>query len=209
MREQRIESRRVATDAAIIDAVLSHEPRTVLDLGCGEGWLARALAARGIMVTGVDASPALIEAAKQLGGAAFHVRTYDELLAGPRVGQFDLAVANFALLDDDLRTPLGAVRRLLRPGGTLVIQTVHPFFVAADAPYASGWRTETFAGFAGDWPEPMPWYFRTLSAWLGDLSGSGFTVGSIREPLDARGFRPLSIVFDCSPQTGGAPLSSA
>ena len=38
--------------------------RTALDAGCGEGYLARALAARGATVTGIDLSPRLIERAR-------------------------------------------------------------------------------------------------------------------------------------------------
>ncbi|MEW5305968.1 MAG: hypothetical protein WDW36_008476 [Sanguina aurantia] len=59
-----IASRRLVTDAAIIDAVLARAPRTVLDVGCGEGWLARALACRDIDVTGIDVVQALIDQAR-------------------------------------------------------------------------------------------------------------------------------------------------
>ena len=38
-------------------------PSTVLDIGCGEGWLCRALADKGMKVWGVDAIPELITAA--------------------------------------------------------------------------------------------------------------------------------------------------
>lgn len=48
VRERRIESRTLVTDRAIVDAVLSRSPRHVLDIGCGEGWLGRALADRGV-----------------------------------------------------------------------------------------------------------------------------------------------------------------
>jgi 2-polyprenyl-3-methyl-5-hydroxy-6-metoxy-1,4-benzoquinol methylase len=71
VREQRIESRRLVTDAAVVSAVLAESPRRVLDLGCGEGWLGRALSGHGIAVTGVDGSAPLIEAARSLGGATF------------------------------------------------------------------------------------------------------------------------------------------
>lgn len=189
VRERKIESRRVATDAAVIEAVLAREPRTVLDLGCGEGWLARALSERGCSVTGVDASPALIEAAQKLGGGTFRVMAYEELATLD--AQFDAIVANFSLLDENLH--LAALRALLHPGGTLIVQTVHPAF--AGEPYADGWRVETFASMEGEWPEPMPWYFRTVASWVNAFVQGGFTIRELREPLHPESGRPLSLVF--------------
>jgi hypothetical protein len=43
VRSGEIESRRLVTNQAIIDAVRSRSPRTGIDIGCGEGWLVRAL----------------------------------------------------------------------------------------------------------------------------------------------------------------------
>ena len=37
VRERSIESRRLVTDQAMVDAVMSRAPRKVIDLGCGEG----------------------------------------------------------------------------------------------------------------------------------------------------------------------------
>ncbi|HYK05415.1 MAG TPA: methyltransferase domain-containing protein [Thermoanaerobaculia bacterium] len=189
VRAQKIESRRVATDAAILDAITSCNPRDVLDLGCGEGWLARALSERGCSVIGVDASPALIEAAQKLGGGTFRVLPYEELAT--LATQFDVIAANFSLLDHNLH--LDALRALLRPGGTLIVQTVHPAF--AGEPYADGWRVETFASMEGEWPEPMPWYFRTVSSWVNAFTAGGFTLRELREPLHPETQRPLSLVL--------------
>ena len=36
VREQRIESRRLVTDVAILQAILALSPKRILDLGCGE-----------------------------------------------------------------------------------------------------------------------------------------------------------------------------
>src|SRR5579863_3493975 len=48
VRGRRIESRRLVTDQAVCEAVIGRSPATVLDVGCGEGWLARALSRHGI-----------------------------------------------------------------------------------------------------------------------------------------------------------------
>ena len=183
VREQRIESRRLVTDAAIVQAVLDQHPRTVLDLGCGEGWLTRALASHGIDVTGVDASEPLIEAARALGGGRFEVADYDAL---PQTN-FDAVVANFALLDD---RPLPALQT-----NTLIVQTVHPAF--AGGTYADGWRVETFDSFEGEWRESMPWFFSTLASWTRLFRDAGFAIHEIREPLHPERGTPASILFIC------------
>jgi 2-polyprenyl-3-methyl-5-hydroxy-6-metoxy-1,4-benzoquinol methylase len=193
----KIASRRAATDAAIIEVVTSLAPRRVLDLGCGEGWLTRELCTRGIDAIGVDRSAPLIEAANQLGGASFLTLSYEELASHEFAEPFDAAVANFSILDDDTQPLLSAAARILNADGALVIQTIHPTFVAGDEPYANGWRTETFAAIEGEWPAPMPWYFRTLERWAADLSRGGYFIAEIREPRAEHGARPLSIIFVC------------
>lgn len=186
VRKQQIESRRVATDAAIVTAVLDQHPRRVLDLGCGEGWLARALAAHGIDVTGIDASDPLIASARERGGGAFHVMPFEDV--AQLEGEFDVAVANFALLEEDL-TPL--LRSL--PARTLIVQTLHPAFAGGED--RDAWRVETFENMPGEWREPMPYYFRTMGSWLRLFGDAGLEVTEVREPLHPERGQPLSIVF--------------
>jgi 2-polyprenyl-3-methyl-5-hydroxy-6-metoxy-1,4-benzoquinol methylase len=197
VREQKIASRRLATDAAIVEVTLSLRPRSVLDLGCGEGWLTRRLHVEGVAATGIDASPTLIEKAREVGDGIFEVASYEDLQsdAARAAGPYDAIVANFSLLHQDVRGLLRSLGRRLTSSGSLVVQTVHPAFAGGD--YVDGWRVETFATMDGDWPEPMPWYFRTLASWVSELALGGFTVAEIREPLHPEERRPLSIVFVC------------
>jgi 2-polyprenyl-3-methyl-5-hydroxy-6-metoxy-1,4-benzoquinol methylase len=197
VREGQIASRRLATDAAVVEAVVARAPRRVLDVGCGEGWLARALAARGIEVAGIDVSPPLVESARALGGGTFAVVDYDAAARDPALlgGPHDLAVCNFALLAEEVVPLLVALRARLAPGGALVIQTVHPWTARGDAPYADGWRTETFAGFGDGFGAPMPWFYRTLASWVRSLADAGYRVSEVREPLHPETQGPASLLL--------------
>lgn len=188
VRERRIPSRRETTDAAILSAILETSPRRVLDIGCGEGWLARALHAHGIAVTGIDASAPLIESAQSLGGGTFHVLAYDEI-DSLDTDPFDVIVANFSILDDTPAPLIRALRALLAPHGRLLVQTVHPSSVPDND--VEGWRTETFASIEGDWREPMPWYYRTTASWRALFEGAGWVVEEVREPGG------VSLLFVC------------
>lgn len=194
-----VASREIATDVAMIEAVLSLGARRVLDVGCGEGWLARELSGRGLEVVGIDGSSGLIEAARAAGGAAFSVCSYEQLVAEPgRVGGgYDVAACNFSLLDEPIAPVLAALRTRLRVGGAVVIQTVHPWTARGAEGYRDGWRTETFAGLGGaaDLPEPMPWYFRTLGSWIAELETAGLRVARITEPVPPGTGEPLSLLL--------------
>ena len=197
VREQRIESRRLVTDAAIIDAVMHRRPRSVLDIGCGEGWLVRALAGRGVeRVVGVDVVPALVEQAREHGGGDFRVASYEAIARGELEVSVDVAVANFALIGKDAVDALvRAVPSLLTPAGSLVIQTLHPLVACGDLPYEDGWRTGSWAGFSEDFTDPAPWYFRTTESWIRLLVGAGLHLVEMREPVHPNTRKPASVIF--------------
>lgn len=196
VREQQIESRRLVTDAAIVDAVVSVAPRTALDLGFGEGWLSRALTERGIRMTGVDVVPELVERARQLGGGEFHVMSYEAIAAGGLTATFDAVVANFALIGADAVDALiASMPRLLAPRGALIIQTLHPVVVNGDQPYKDGWRPGSWTGFSQDFTDPAPWYFRTMETWEALIAESGLRVEQRLEPVNPASGKPASVIF--------------
>jgi 2-polyprenyl-3-methyl-5-hydroxy-6-metoxy-1,4-benzoquinol methylase len=206
VRSGAIESRRLATDAAILAAVVEHRPQKVLDLGCGEGWLVRALAERGVAAVGVDGAAPLVEAAERAGGTFVRL-SYAELIAEPKRcgGEFDLVVANFALLEREISPLLAALRCIITPNAWLLVQTLHP--LAVGPPYEDGWRTEDFCGFGdGAWT-PMPWYFRTLGSWVGVLQEGGFALEALREPAHPQERRPLSLLLEARVMTEKEDLS--
>jgi len=179
-----VASREAGTNAAVLHAVRACEPASVLDVGCGEGWLAHALARDGTSVVGIDASERLIRAASD-GPGRFAVAEYGSLTEDPSVvpGPFDVVVCNFSLLDDDLTPLLRALRRRLSPGrGRLVVQTLHPWVANGDGPYRDGWRVERFDAFGDSFPAAMPWYFRTFASWWRTLAAAGLKVLRLEEP---------------------------
>lgn len=196
VREKKIESRRLITDAAIVDAVLSQKPRTVLDIGCGEGWLTRALTEKGIECVGVDVVPELIDKARSLGGGDFRVLSYESIAQGSLEVRVDAAVANFSLIGGDAVDALIAkVPSMLDTGGSLVIQTPHPVIAGGELPYRDGWREGSWAGCGDNFSRAAPWYFRTIETWCKLLSDSGLQIAELREPLHPATNRPASLIL--------------
>jgi 2-polyprenyl-3-methyl-5-hydroxy-6-metoxy-1,4-benzoquinol methylase len=200
VRERQIASRRLVTDRAIIEAVLSFAPASVLDIGCGEGWLTRALARKGIVVTGVDAVAELIGQARQIdsdeAGADYQVMSYEQIASGAWQQAADVAVCNFSLLGKESVDGLfAAMHSLLHPAGHLLVQTPHPRVACGDGAYEDGWREGSWAGFSPDFRDPAPWYFRTMESWIRLFAQHGLRLIEQREPLHPLTGQPASVIF--------------
>ena len=194
VRGRAIASRALVTDAAIVEAVRACAPRTGVDLGCGEGWLVRALPE--VEMIGVDAIPGLVEAARASGGGEFRVMSYEEIAAGGLRLAADVAVCNFSLIGEAATADLlRAAPSYLRPGGTLIVQTVHPLMACGDAPYVDGWREGSWAGFSQDFQDAPPWYFRTVASWVALFVDSGLRITALREPVHPETGKPVSLIL--------------
>ena len=88
-----------------------------LDLACGTGDIAFALAARGAQVSGLDITFRMLQLARAKGGAASFLA--GDMLALPfRDGEFDLVTAGYGLRNvPDIPRALTEIHRVLKPGG--------------------------------------------------------------------------------------------
>jgi len=104
--------------------------RSVLDIGCGTGTFACALAQRGIDVIAVDPAGASLDVARAKPGAdAVHWLQGDATTLPPLRVDAAFMTANVAqvfLTDDDWEATLRGARQALRPGGHLVFETRDP-----------------------------------------------------------------------------------
>jgi ubiquinone/menaquinone biosynthesis C-methylase UbiE len=188
----------------------------LLDLACGNGYLARRLTRRGARVVGVDSSApvvALAEARERREplGIRYHV---SDAGAMPVLsdGSFDAVYSNMALMDmPDLVGPFREVARVLRPGGRFVASLCHPCF---DVPGAGSWLWErkefatTVSRRVGKYRTPFetatPWlvpdhapfstrsYHRPLSGYVRELARAGLAVTAMEEPDGSEAFRSAS-----------------
>jgi SAM-dependent methyltransferase len=173
-----------------------------LDVGCGEGRVARDLAALGHRVVALDPAPTLSRKAAEAGGGLLAVLRADGASLPLPDGAADLVVAFMSLHDmDDMH---GAVResgRVLRPGGRLCLAVPHPINSAGAF---RGEEPDAEFVIAGDYFQPgrdalteerdglrMTFDSRrwSLEHYFAALQGAGLLTETVREPRPGNGGR--------------------
>ena len=100
----------------------------LLDLGCGRGEWLELLAARQITAYGVDTDPAMLATCQQGGLRALQADALSHLLALPTHSL--LAVTGFHIAEHlpfaQLQAVIAQARRVLVPGGLLILETPNP-----------------------------------------------------------------------------------
>lgn len=174
----------------------------VLDVGCGEGQVSRALAARGCSVVGVDPTAHNIEIARRrAGGPVYELGSADELPFP--AGSFDAVVACLVFEHiDDLDGAISEVSRVLRPGGRFAFFLNHPLLQTPGSgwiddhiidPPEQYWRIGPYLTETATEEEVEPgvhirFVHRPLSRYVNCLAAHGLIVGRMLEPSPPPGF---------------------
>ncbi|WP_328943213.1 methyltransferase domain-containing protein [Streptomyces sp. NBC_00250] len=161
--------------------------RRILDAGCGSGPLSAALRDRGADVTGIDSSAGMLELARRRLGADTALHVVD--LADPLPfddDAFDDVVASLVLhYLEDWGPTLTELRRVLRPGGRLIVSVQHPFVdYAIQDPRPDYFATTSYTSdfnFNGK-TVPLTFWRRPLHAMTDAFAAAGFRLTVISEP---------------------------
>jgi ubiquinone/menaquinone biosynthesis C-methylase UbiE len=190
---------------AVLDLLEPQPGESILDVGGGQGVLARPLVEAGARVTAVDASTRLVAAAKRRHGglrdARFLVGDARRLasVAGLERGSFDAATFMLSIQDmDPLDDVVASVDWALKPSARVVLLMTHPAF---RQPRHSGWgvdegRRLTYRrvdAYLGEMAVPMKSlgggaptrsFHRPISAYVNALAGAGFATDAMLELPD-------------------------
>lgn len=172
----------------------------ILDAGCGAGWYTEQLLLRGAHVTAIDSSAALVEHTRRRLGAylrgdepGLHLRQADlaEPLAFIADHVLDGVVSPLVLhYLRDWRPTLREMRRILRPGGWLVLSTHHPGTEAAHFDTTRYFETEAVED-EWKWLGTVHFFRRSLTEVASSLTDEGFLIDRLVEPIPTDAFREV------------------
>jgi SAM-dependent methyltransferase len=175
--------------------------RRVLDIGAGEGQVARLASALGAeLVVGADPTSAQLSVARARGAGPCYVRGVAESLP-VRSGSFDAAVACLVFEHiPDHEPAIREVARILSPGGRFVFLLNHPLLQAPN----SGWVVDHILDEqywrVGPYLTPdvtmeelapgvvLPFVHRPLSQYVNTMARHGLLIERMEEPMPPEGF---------------------
>lgn len=160
--------------------------RRILDAGCGSGPLSAALRAKGAAVTGLDVSAAMIDLARQRLGEDADLHVADLSAPLPFTdAEFDDVVASLSLhYLEDWGGPLSELRRVLKPGGRLIMSVNHPGVYPILHPGTDYFAVTKYSDkfdFDGQ-SAVLTFWHRPLHAMTDDILAAGFRITAVSEP---------------------------
>jgi SAM-dependent methyltransferase len=172
----------------------------LLDVGCGEGQVARRVAALGVAVVGVDPTPGQLVTAAARGGGVRYARSTAETLPFA-AGAFDAAVICLPLEHlEPFEPAVHEVARILAPGGVFCCFLNHPLLQTPGSGWIDDhildeqyWRVGPYLAddVAMEEVAPgirLPFMHRPLSRYINVMADCGLLVERMEEPPPPPGF---------------------
>ena len=170
--------------------------KKAVDVGCGCGFLTRAIAKRAASIIGIDISSRMIAEASRRHHApnlTFRTSSVREFAREcPR--HFDVCFANMSIMTmPSLDSALSSIAFLLKKGGLVIFSVTHPCFwnsYRSDEP-ASSFRYEIPHPVTAPFrislaQKPLPaatsYFHRSMSEYVNSLSRAGFHIQRLAEP---------------------------
>lgn len=188
------------TDKSILKFFKEKRSLTVLDAGCGEGYLCRELARSGHKTHGIDFNPELIAAASNLEkekplGIEYIVGDLKKIPYPDSF--FDAILSNHSI--NELDNPKKAIKefwRVLKPNGRIVMLFLHPCFDLNPDDLGNKFAVSYFEKvkvtrecfIVSGIKSPSPYFYLhlPLSEWSAMLDKAGFSIEKIDEPHPSR-----------------------
>ena len=181
---------------------------SVLDVGCGTGYLASQLSQHGAQVTGIDFSENMITIARKQSPEVEFLVDSGSNLSTQSDATFDRIVSNYVIMDlPDLDGAIASFRRVLKPAGEVVLVFSHPCFPIGrsfrDGADALNFRWATSYFKEGKRVDPpwdhfkseFIWFHRPLSDYWKAFRKHGFIVEEFEEPHGSETALPCSVIF--------------
>jgi SAM-dependent methyltransferase len=162
--------------------------KRVLEAGCAGGRLTEWLVGQEADVVAVDASPTLVDLAAQRVGDRAEVRVHDlqQPLDFLPDGSVDVVVSSLTLhYLEDWVPVLSEFRRVLAPGGTVVVSTHHPLNDFEMSPSGDYFRVEELRDEWKSFGPPTPvvrFFRRPLGRMVTDVHRAGLELVELFEP---------------------------
>lgn len=167
-------------------ALLGHvDGARVLEIGCGPGHYTEALLQRGARVDSFDVNPAFVAITGARVGERANVFVHDA--AAPwsfaPAATYDRVLAALVLdYLDDWSSLLAECRRVLRPGGAVVVSVAHPCAALEASPSRDYFRREVIEERWPTFGVTMRTFRRPLTDVIGAFLAAGFAIDALVEP---------------------------
>lgn len=197
----------ITRDHFMLPAFLDHCPdlrrKRVLDVGCGDGSIARIINNRGALVTGVDFSENMIDLAKSLSKAYDINYTVGSAAGLTKIfhkSEFDVIISFMVLHSvDNLASFFHQASEILSERGEIYFLTAHPCFRKKKSEYLKN-RGIVITGYFNSEIEYVKWDFGRfeknnmedirfpwkLEDYINGLANAGFSIDKIIEPCPTK-----------------------